>query len=417
MEGEGKVNKGILNRLLLAIMLLFLSLTCWHRFAISAGDPQRVPVEVFKVVRRDISSTLSSMGTINYLAKADVSSEIHGVLSSVKVEEGEVVDEGQIVALLDTTLLQAQLRQAKATLELADIELSKSENEVKKAEFKVESSRVAMEKLRDYFETQEELFNIGGITQSELNEAEMNYQKSLADYKTALEDLKSLKVKSNEGRIEEEAKILKARADVDEIKAKIKKSTIKAPISGTVSAKKKWTGEGINPGDSVIVTIIRTDEVYAEADVNERNMGLIKTGQQAEAVADAYPDMSFTGKIHMISPTIDTDSRTVKVMVKVANDRRLLKPGMFVRVKIILDSLKDAVAVPQDALITTRDGRNIAFVIIDEVAFLREVQTGLKREGWVVIHKGLKAGEKVVVEGQERLRDLASVTSTEISTE
>jgi len=411
------VNRRIVNRLLLATMLLFLSLICGNSFAICAEDPQRVPVKVFKVVTRDISSTLSAMGTINYLAKADVSSEISGILSSVKVEEGEVVPKGQIIASIDTTLLQSQLKQTLATLELAEIDLLKTENEIRKAQFKVTGSRVTMEKLRDYFETQKELFKIGGITQSELNEAEMNYEKSLADYKTALEDLKSLKVKSNEGRIEAEAKTLKARADVDEIKAKIRKSTIKAPISGIVSAKKKWTGEGINPGDSVIATIIRIDEVYAEADVNERNIGLIKAGQQAEVIADAYPDMSFTGKIHMISPTIDTDSRTLKVMVKVPNGRRLLKPGMFVRVRIILDSLKDVVTVPQDAVITTKDGSEIAFVIIDEVAFLRELQTGLKREGWAVIHKGLKVGEKVVVEGQERLRDLASVISTEISTE
>jgi multidrug efflux pump subunit AcrA (membrane-fusion protein) len=411
------VNKRNVNRLLLAVMFSIVSLNCGNSFAVTNADTQKVPVKVFTVVRRDISSNLSAMGTINYSAKADVSSEISGILSSVNVEEGEVVQRGQIIALIDTTLLQAQLMQVQATLEIAEIELLKLENEIRKAEFKIKSSTVFMEKLGDNFQTQKELFKVGGITQSELNEAEMNYQRSLAEYKTALEDLSLLNVKSNQGRIEAEAKVLKARADVEEIQAKIEKSIIRAPISGIISNKNKWTGEGIDPGDTVIVTIIKTDKVYAEADLNEKNMGLVKVGQHAKVVADAYPDISFIGKIHMISSTVDTDSRTVKAKVKVINGRFLLKPGMFVRVNITLDSVKNVIAVPQDAIINTKDGRKMVFVIVDEVAFLRKVQTGSQREGWVIVKEGLKVNEKVVVEGQERLRDLASVTSMEISGE
>lgn len=410
------MNKRIFTKLLLTAVLFLLALPGENSVAVNKGDVQKVPVKVVRVIKRDISSTLPAMGTIEYLARADVSSEIDGVLSSVSVEEGDLVQKGQAIAVIDSALLQAQLKQARAALELAEIDLLKSENEVRKAEFKIEGSRVSMEKLSDYFETQKKLFKIGGITQSELDEAEMNYQKSLADYKTALEDLISLKVKSDEGRIETEAGVAKARADVDEIQTKLEKCIVRAPISGVVSSKKKWTGESTNPGDSVIVTIIETKEVYAEAELSEKNVGSVKVGWQAEVVADAYPDMSFIGRIHLISPTIDTDSRTVKVKVKVANDKQLLKPGMFVRVTIILDSLKNVVAVPQEAVMTTNDGRKVVFVVIEEVAFLRKVQTALNRDGWVVITKGVKDGEKVVVEGQERLRDLASVKSTEIST-
>lgn len=411
------MNKRNVNTLLLAAMFSIVSLTCGNSFAVTTADTQKVPVKVFTVVRRDISSNLPAMGTINYSAKADVSSEINGILSSVNVEEGEAVQRGQIIALIDTTLLQAQLMQVQATLEIAEIEMLKLENEIRKAEFKIKSSTVFMEKLGDTFQTQKELFKVGGITQSELNEAEMNYQGSLAEYKTALEDLSMLNVKSNQGRVEAEAKVLKAKADVEEIQAKIEKSIIRAPISGIISNKNKWTGEGIDPGDTVIVTIIKTDKVYAEADLNEKNMGLVKVGQNAKVVADAYPDISFIGKIHMISSTVDTDSRTVKAKVKIVNRRFLLKPGMFVRVNITLDSVNNVIAVPQDAIINTKDGRKMVFVIVDEVAFLRKVQTGLQREGWVIVKEGLKVNEKVVVEGQERLRDLASVTSMEISGE
>ena len=117
----------------------------------------------------------------------------------------------------------------------------------------------------------------------------------------------------------------------------------------------------------------------------------------------------------MISPTVDTNSRTVKVRVKIANDKQLLKPGMFVRVNIMLESRKDVIAVPQESIMTSKDGRSRVFVVFENIAFLRDVKTGALKEGWVAIQKGVKAGERVVVEGQDRLKDLTSVEPTEIN--
>ena len=84
------------------------------------------------------------------------------------------------------------------------------------------------------------------------------------------------------------------------------------------------------------------------------------------------------------------------------------------RVQISLETLKDAVAVPEGAIMSSAEGRQKVFVVLEEVAFLRDVQTGVKRDGWVVVKKGVKAGEYVVVEGQERIRDMAPVQATEI---
>jgi RND family efflux transporter MFP subunit len=206
----------------------------------------------------------------------------------------------------------------------------------------------------------------------------------------------------------------KAQADVDEIEIRLKKCTIRAPITGTVASKRKWPGERINPTDTVIVTIIDTRKVFAVIDLSEKDIGLVHRGQQAEIRADAFPNISFTGRVEIIRPTVDMDSRTVKVKVGVANDDQLLKPGMFVRVKIILESMKDVVAIPREALITTKDGRNIVFVVLEEVAFMRDVEIASAKEGQIVIRTGVNPGEKVVIEGQEKIRDLTSVQSTEI---
>jgi len=374
---------------------------------------RRLPVKVLEVRESDFSSNVSSMGTINFLAKAEVSSENDGILADVKVDEGDVVKEGQIVAVIDSSRLESQLAQAKADVEVAEIDVSKTQNELKKAVSKLDAARVGMEKSLAIFDRYKKLATLGIASQTEMDKAEIAYEKSVSDYKIASEDYAALQTKSKEGHIEQEAKLLKARADAEMIRRRLEKCTIRAPIAGIVASKKKWPGENIEPRDSVIVTILQTKKVFAEVDVNEKNAGSIKVGQEAEVKADAFPDMTFRGQVKVISPVIDINSRTLRVKVEVANDRQLLKVGMFVRVKIFLDMLNHVMTVPEEAVMTSSDGRHRVFVVVEGVAFLRDVETGLKRDGWVVVKKGVKAGEKIVVEGQEKLKDLAAVQPIE----
>jgi multidrug efflux pump subunit AcrA (membrane-fusion protein) len=417
VEGELTLHKYASFILSVATLFSFFALAGMIHSGVRAEESQKVPVKVLKASRRNITSTLTAMGSIDYLSKSDVSSELDGVLSSVNLEEGDLVKKDQVIAKIDSALLQAQLKQKLAVQELAEIELARWDNEIRKAEYKIKAGKISVGTLKEYLEEQRKLFKIGGITQLELSQAEMKYQNTLAEYKTAIEELRSLKTKSKQGRNEAEARVAKCRADADEIRAKLKKCIIKAPISGVVSSKMKWTGERTIPQNATIATILETTEVYAVAELSEKNVGLVKAGQPAEVIVDAFSDISFSGTVHLISPTIDTDSRTVKVRIKVPNSKMLLRPGMFARVEVILDSQKDVVAVPSEAILKAKEGRKLVFVVIDEIAFLREVQTGSSKNDWVVITKGIKDGDKVVVEGHERLSDLASVKSMEITTE
>jgi multidrug efflux pump subunit AcrA (membrane-fusion protein) len=408
------VNDRTLLKLLLTVILSAGAVFPGSSFAVDENRAQPVPVRVVEAVKQDINQTLSTMGTITYLAKADVSAEIEGVLRSVNVEEGDNVQKNQVIAVIDSALLEAQLHQAQARLEMVQIELARSKMEVRKASYKLKAAKVTMEKSKEQLDARKQLFESGGMSKTELDAAEVRYENAVADYLIAMEDLRSLQVKSKNGRIEREAMLRRAQADLDEIELKLKKCTIRAPITGTIASKRKWAGERINPADTVIVTILDTTEVFAAIDLSEKDIGLVQPGQPAEIRADAFPNMSFTGSVEIIRPTVDIDSRTVKVKVRVANDDQLLKPGMFVRVKIILESMKDVVVIPREALMTSKAGRNIVFVVLEEVAFLRDVEIASEKEGLIVIRKGVNPGEKVVIEGQTRIKDLTSVQSTEI---
>jgi len=148
--------------------------------------------------------------------------------------------------------------------------------------------------------------------------------------------------------------------------------------------------------------------------VNERDISLLKGGESASVVADAYPGRAFSGKVSLISPVVNLKSRTLKVRIKVNNEELFLKPGMFARATIFVSRFKDAVAVPTEALLKNSAGRPAVFVALQGVAFLRNVEIGLQKENLVVIQKGVKPGELVIVEGQERLRDLSPVKVVEM---
>ncbi len=407
MEGDPRVKQRKLKKYWVVAMgsLMLISQ------AFAAGEPasERMPVRVVAAKKLDMSKSLSTLGTINFVSKADVSAEVDGVLRSVDVEEGEAVTSGQVIAVIDSTLLEVQLKQALAILELSRIDAVKSKNEARIAAYRVDSSRISMEKRKNFFQSQQRLFDMGGLTQSDLDRAEVEYKQALTEYQTSLENVKSLQAKSARGHGEAQERVAKAQADVDGIQAKLDKCTIKAPITGVVATQWKWEGESTKASDSVIVTLMGTQTVYATADVNETNLGQVALGQRAIVTADAYPGMIFQGRVYLISPVIDVNSRTVKVKVKLSNDNNLLKHGMFVRVRIISDRITNAVAVPANAVVSGPDGVSIVFVVIDDVAFLRKVQARPGKNQWATVFKGVEDGELVVVDGQDRLKDLSAV--------
>jgi len=408
------VKKGLIGVCLAAIFFLPIPGRAHAQQDAETTGMQRIPVKAIRAVKRDFSLKLPAMGTIQYVSKADVSSEIPGILSSVRVEEGDVVKRGQLIATVDQTLLKTRLKQARAVEEMAEIDLRKAVYEIRKADFRVKAAKVTMEKRADKVASQKRLFEIGAITRTELDATMIDEEKARADYQEALADYEALQAESKAGRREAGARVEKARADAKEIEARLRKCRIISPIAGIVAVKRKWTGEYVGGGDAVIVTIIEIGNVYAEVDVNERDVRLVKGGEDAAVVADAYPGRTFRGKVSLISPVVNVNSRTLKVRIKVNNEDLFLKPGMFARATIFISRFKEAVVVPAEALLKTRDGRSAVFVALQGVAFLRNVKIGLQKDDLVVIQKGVKPGELIIVEGQKRLRDLSPVKVVEM---
>ncbi len=331
---------------------------------------ERFPVKTALAQKRDLEITLQVFGAINYLDKVEVSSEIAGILKEVPVQSGDLVTKGQVVAVLDTDLLQVELK-AKAA---------------EKAQAEAQLHLAAWQ-----YQAQRKVYRVGGISLNDFEEAEAKYR-------------------------EKQAEVARYAAEMAQTQTQIKKCTITAPVAAIVGQKNFNLGERTHvQSEKGIVTLMQIDEVYGEAEVNERDLARLRVGLEATVYPDAFPDTSFRGKIARLEPVLKQESRTMIAKVRLANPQLLLKPGMFARMEIVLDKVPQVVAIPTAALRQAPDKSWQVFVIADEVAFLRKVAIGLNTPNWTEIKDGIQPGDAVVVEGAERLRDLSRVISTPVT--
>jgi len=330
--------------------------------------PERLPVKTVKTQLRDLEITLPVFGSINYLDKVDLGSEIAGVLKEVPVQPGDLIRKGQLVAVLDTQLLEAELK-TKAALK------AQSEAQLQLAAWQ--------------YQAQRKVQRVGGISLKDLEEAEAKY-------------------------LEKKAEVARYAAEMAQTRLQIKKSTITSPIIAIVGVKNFNLGERVHlQSEKGIVTLMQIEEVYAEAEVNEQDLARLRVGLEAIVVPDAFPRLPLRGRIERIDPVLKQESRSAIAKIRIPNPQLTLKPGMFSRIEIILDKVPQVVAIPTQALRRGADKSWQVYVISDEVAILRSVTPGLTTADWVEIKEGLQPGDAVVVEGAERLRDLSRVISTQ----
>lgn len=189
---------------------------------------------------------------------------------------------------------------------------------------------------------------------------------------------------------------------------------VKAPISGTVTSFGPTLGTMVSQSYS-IAKISDTDELQIKINVAERFISRINNGQGAVVSFDAYPGVEFNAKVFEVSPVLDTTSRTMLVKLKVTPADPRIRAGMFAKVRLITESIKDAVVLSSDAIIR-RDGKPYVFTVSrtagseekDSVSMI-SVSEGLTVDNKTEIREGLKEGDLVVVKGQSLLSDGAKV--------
>jgi membrane fusion protein (multidrug efflux system) len=293
-----------------------------------------------------ISQKLEALGNARANEAVDISSKTSNIVTAVRFRDGERVKRGQILVQLDDA-------QARADVAAAQAALTESESQYNRS--------------RELLDTQ-------ALSKSSFDQLEAT-------------------LKAN-------------RARLGAATARLEDTVIRAPFPGRVGLRRVSVGTLISPGN-VITTLDDTSVIKLDFSVPENFLAALREGLAIRARAPAFPGRSFAGTVASIDSRVDLNTRSVTVRALLANEDGALKPGMFLNVTLANDE-REALVIPEEAL-TPEAEHQYVFVVADGKAQRREVRIGNRRPGSVEILAGLNAGERVIVEGTQKVRDGASV--------
>lgn len=214
---------------------------------------------------------------------------------------------------------------------------------------------------------------------------------------------------------EEGSKIIKGEAiayiDRDEVGLKFEKAPVESPLSGAVGRVYVDIGSSVTP-QTAIALVTDCDNVEIGLDIPEKFLPGISLDQEAQITVDARPGTLYIGKVTMISPVIDLATRTAPIEITVENKDYHLQSGMFAKVKVLLSKEKETPVVLREAIIG-KEPEAFVYIVEGEKAYLRKVSLGIKNGPYYEVIEGLKEGDLVVMLGQQRLQDGASVVVEE----
>lgn len=352
---------------LLPAVLLLLN-GCGGDEAASAGPPGPVratPVEVAEARRDSLSVRIASVGSLEADNLVEVRPETSGKVASIDVAEGESVRRGQVLVRLDGRELEAELAAAGAAVARHETEL---------------------ENLATRLERNRGLFDKGAISRQTLDDLESSRKAAAA-------------------RLEE------ARAQRDLAARRLEKTVLRAPFAGRTGARSFYPGDFVQEGDPLFA-MVDDDPLKVEFSVPEQYVGRLEEGSGVGVTVRSLPGESFEGTVVFIGPRIDPASRTVGLKAEVPNRDGRLRPGQFADVELELERRENALVLPEAAIVP-RGGENFVFVVDpDGTARERRVELGQRETGRVEVLSGVETGERVVVAGQQRLREGSPVELT-----
>lgn len=331
------------------------------------------------------TAVLEATGYVTARREATVSSKITGKLADVLIEEGDHVQEGQVLARLDDTDEKARMELAQAQMAAAKAQLGALETRFRQAQ-------------RDLKRQQE--LSTRGLTATQ----------ALEDARTQVESL-SAQLQAQRMQIG----VAEAQWHITQVN--YNNTVIRAPFSGVVIAKAAQPGEIVSPMSAGggftrtgICTIVDMDSLEIEVDVNEAYINRVKPHQPVAAVLDAYPDWKIPAEVIAIIPTADRSKATVRVRIALKQKDPRIVPDMGVRVSFLQEqpqnpsATRRGVLIPATAIVQ-RNGDSIVFVVDGDRARRRDVTPGQSYGELRLIDSGLQNGERVVRDPPAELVD------------
>jgi len=339
--------KYIITSFIIAVILLIAG--CSGRNADQQeGGPPIPRVEVVSPERHTLSATLMSSGTITSRNEVRVIAQTEGKITMIDVEEGDMVREGDVIIQLDDSIPHAQYREAEASYREA-------RRNLERAEQLYERNLIS----------EQEYQNI--VAQAQIAESRYEYRRALFEY-----------------------------------------TTIAAPISGVITYRNVDRGDIASQREHLL-TITNLNQLVIRVNVSELEVPHLNRGDEVSVSVDAYGGDQFKGRIRRVFPAADPATRLIPIEVELIDRDERLFPGLFARVQFQTQRRENALVVPVNAVMTNPQGERYVYIVNDDTAHYRGVNTGMRTDDYIEIIEGISENEKVVVRGAGSLRDRTPV--------
>lgn len=317
-----------------------------------AAPARAIPVETHRVATRELVRRASAVGSITANESVVLRPEIGGRVSAINFDEGNAVERGAVLLVIDPAEYRAAVAQTRATVEL---------------------NRLKYQRARDLVKNRM-------ISQQEHDEAH--------------------------------ARLKESQAALERDQVRLAKTRIEAPFAGIIGLRHVSPGAYVQPGQD-LANLEDLDPVKVEFQVSERYAPALAAGQRLRLEVDAVPGAQFEGEIYAVNPRLNATTRSLVVRARVPNPERRLRPGMFARVELDLERRADAIVVPEEALVPIGE-RMMVYRVVDGRVAPVPVATGLRQHGEIEIVEGLQAGDTIITAGQMKVREGMPVVSADV---
>ena len=426
-------------------------------FTVNQSQKGAVTVQTGKVVKEDISSTVSASGQIKPKTIVNVGANAMGRIVRLFVKEGETVKKGQVLAQLENVQSAADVEMTRATLSSAQTDAVAAEAALNTAQAQFKSSTADLSRAKLDYDRAQGLFKDQLISKADYDSKKAAYEVADAVHAQDAARVAQAKaqVDSAHGRVGQ------ARASLVRVNDVLSKTTYSAPFNGTVTNLPVHEGETVvmgiqNSPGSTLMTVADMSVITAEVQVDETDIVNVKLDQAVEVTIDALPNQTFKGKVTEIgdnaiirstgvstsqSTSGSQEAKDFKVVVTLLNPPPNLRPGLSTTAKITTGTVHDALAIPIQAL-TMRDKNELeaqknpkaakkdvsvaigskkenndiqgVFVINNKKAEFRKVETGITGTAEIQIKSGLKEGDEIITGSYKVLKTIRNGAGVKI---
>jgi HlyD family secretion protein len=344
-----------------------------------------------------------------------VSPKIAGRVATVRADVSQKVTRGTVLFTLESNDVEAQSRQAKAALESARANLTRTSDsslssQVIQAQAAVKQAQVQYDDAKDLSDRTTKLFEGGTASRQQLDGAKARFDSAGIALDTAKQNLALIQDRGGpQSTGLASTQVDQAQASLDLADSQLSNTVVTSPITGVVSARNVDPGELVSSAVPAFV-VIDVSSVTAEASVEGDMVDTLRRGQAVEISVEAAGAGNLSGVVDTISPAVDPRTQGYTVKIRIDNPGDGVRPGMFARVRFPVEQRNAVLVVPNSAVVT-ETGVDSVFEVVQGVVKKVAVQVGLSDDAVTEIASGLEEGALVVTEGQSFLNDGEKVTT------